>query len=94
MELAIIKELGFPIGIVVVLLVGFSWMMKTVMKHFINTIDDMSRERKETNASFVSCMNKMSESLNDNSAAIKGIDDLVRELILHEDRGNGVSKHF
>ena len=78
---SVINKFGLPMGFLVALSGCFIWVLKITMKHFIETIDKQTEERKHTNEMFVQALEKNTQILSETYHVTHQTNDSIKEIM-------------
>lgn len=79
-EIQMIEKFGFPAAICLIFFGLFSWILRTIIKHFIDTIEDLNVERKEAHTVFVKSLESMVNGLQENSLIIERMHGAMAQI--------------
>jgi len=85
-ELQLIEKFGFPAAIFLIFFALFSWILRTIIKHFIDTIKDLTEERKEAHTVFVESLDSMVHGLKENSLIIERMHGSISQIACFGER--------
>lgn len=77
MDIELLKQFGFPVAMVCVMVLGFSWLGKIMVMHFIDTIRAQNEERKQMNDGFLGLLNEFKIQIIENTAVLKQLYDKI-----------------
>lgn len=85
-EIELIEKFGFPAAISLIFFGLLSWILRTIIKHFIDTIKDLNFERKEANKVFVDSLESMVHGLKENSLVIERMYSSISQIACFGDK--------
>lgn len=72
-DFSVIEKFGFPVGMVVIFSSLFIWVLRITITHFLDTIKELTEERKSSNKDFLESITKLNDSIAHNNLMTESI---------------------